>query len=212
MPTTQSEDPNERIDHPRWYNGHESGIECIELIRHLPSNLANAVKYVWRCGLKTTETPLRDLKSARWYTQDEEERIDLFELEGEPKPKTDVVWRALAHEVIRADFSCTLGRYLEALLRYDFEMMYATLDDAIADLERPDAVDQVGPRSFLGPELGIMLRPGTYFTEVPRAACCSTCSGVAVSRFAIDDSGVVHPSGVEYDHFMNCPKVQQVLR
>ncbi len=115
MATTQSEDPNEKVDHPRHYNQHPSGIECIELIEHLPTNLGNAVKYLWRCGLKMSETPLRDLQSARWYTERERQRIILFELDLEPVSKTDIVWRALARRVSAKD-SGVLGSYLTSLL------------------------------------------------------------------------------------------------
>lgn len=135
MTTTQSEDPNERVNHPRHYNQHPSNIETIELIRHLPCNFANAVKYIWRCGLKTTETPLRDLKSARWYTLDEEKRYDMFELWDEPKPKTEVAWRALAHQVIVSDPGGVLPEYLDALLRLNFGDMVEVIDRAIAELE-----------------------------------------------------------------------------
>ena len=136
MPTTQSEDPNERVHHPRHYNQHSSGVETIELIEHLPCNFSNAVKYIWRCGLKATETPLRDLQSARWYTEREERRDALYELENEPRPKTDVVWRALARQVIMADGAATpLADYLDALLRYNFQDMITAIDGAIAELE-----------------------------------------------------------------------------
>lgn len=155
MSTTQSEDLNERVNHPRHYNQHPSNIECIELVEHLPANLANATKYVWRCGLKTTETPLRDLKSARWYVKREEDRIELYELEDEPAPalcggwraykpktrvpasallKTDVVWRSLARKVIEKDEG-TLGEYLRALLAWDFDEMLYVIDGAIQELE-----------------------------------------------------------------------------
>lgn len=136
MPTVQSDDPNERVTHPRWYNQHPAGIECIELIRHLPCNFANAVKYLWRCGLKQTETPLRDLKSAKWYTLDEEKRYETFELWNEPKPKTEVVWRALAHQVIVSDSGTVLSEYLDALLRLSFGDMVEVIDYAIAELEK----------------------------------------------------------------------------
>ncbi len=135
MATTQSEDPNERVDHPRHYNQHPSGIETIELIEHLPTNLGNAVKYIWRCGLKATETPLRDLKSAKWYTEREARRIELYELDGEPKPKTEVVWRALAYRVIQSDSEGLLGEYLDHLLHDDLDEMLYVLDSAIQDLE-----------------------------------------------------------------------------
>ncbi len=105
------------------------------MIEHLPTNLGNAIKYVWRCGLKATETPLRDLKSARWYTEREEQRENLFELGGEPKPKTEVVWHALARRIIIIDGDSTLGCCLDALLHGDLDIMIDVLDHAIEELE-----------------------------------------------------------------------------
>ena len=134
MATTQSEDPNERVDHPRHYNQHPSQIECIELIEHLPCNLANAVKYIWRCGLKQSEKPLRDLQSARWYTERESQREDLYDLADEPLRKTDVVWRALARKVIAADHDSALADYLQELLAGHFTEMIAAIDHAIGEI------------------------------------------------------------------------------
>lgn len=134
MPTTQSKDPGERVDHPRHYNQHPSNVETIEVIEHLPGNLSNAVKHIWRCGLKQTETPLRDLQAAKWYTEREIRRIDLYELEGEPKPKTDVVWRSLARLVIAAEQEDSiLKSYLDSLLAGRFDEMLEELDFAIAE-------------------------------------------------------------------------------
>jgi len=131
MATTQSEDPNERVSHPRHYNQSKSGIECIELIEHLPCNIANAVKYVWRCGLKSTETPLRDLESARWYTEREAKRVEIYKLGGEPKPKTEHVWCEFAQKVIASDPGSLLSDYLHALLTDDFFDMLEVLRCAI---------------------------------------------------------------------------------
>lgn len=147
MTTTQSEDPNEKIDHPRHYNQHPSGIECIELIENLPCNIANAIKYVWRCGLKTSETPKRDLGSAKWYTMREIARIELYELEDEPKPKTEIVWRSMARKVIAADEKIFIGkedseetdtilaRYLRALLDGDLMDAIYVLEEELETLE-----------------------------------------------------------------------------
>lgn len=139
MSTTQSEDPTERVDHPRWYNQHASGIECIEIIEHSPGNLSAAVKYIWRCGLKQSETPLRDLQSARWYTERESQRVDLYELDDDPRLKTDVIWRALARKVIWADRDSTLADYLEELLNGSFTEMLAAIDHAISELDERKA-------------------------------------------------------------------------
>ena len=56
------------VNHPTHYTAHPSGIECIEITRHMGFNLGNAIKYVWRADLKNgTE----DLEKAVWYLQDE---------------------------------------------------------------------------------------------------------------------------------------------
>jgi hypothetical protein len=207
MATTQSEDPNERVCHPRHYNQSPSGIECIELIRHLPANFANAVKYVWRCGLKATETPLRDLKSAKWYTEDEEKRRDLFELWNEPGLKTDVVWRALAHQVIISDPGSTLADYLDALLRDSFDGMYMALDHAIEELTQAAVPSEV----LRGEDFGVELKPGQYFVELAGAAFCSLCSGKQVTRFKLGKNGATYDSRLAFNHSGNCPKVREGL-
>lgn len=55
------------VNHPRHYTAHPSGLECIEITRHLPFDIGNAVKYVWRADLKNgTE----DYEKALWYLDD----------------------------------------------------------------------------------------------------------------------------------------------
>jgi hypothetical protein len=136
MATTQSEDPNERVDHPRHYNQHPSGVECIELIEHLPTNLGNAVKYIWRCGLKATETPLRDLQSAYWYTNRELERIELYDLDVDDPPRTAILWRGIARKVIASDPNSTLGAYLSALVEYDTERPSSFAKQCLGDMRQ----------------------------------------------------------------------------
>lgn len=135
MTTIQSEDPNESVNHPRHYNQHPSDVETIELIENLSCNFSNAVKYIWRCGLKTSVTPLRDLEAARWYTERESRRVDLYELYDGPIPKTDVIWRAMARLVIEKDGDTVLGRYLTALLGGEFDEMLYVIDEAIGRVQ-----------------------------------------------------------------------------
>lgn len=59
---------NDPVNHPKHYTGHPSGIECIEVTRHMGFNLGNAVKYLWRNDLKNG---VEDLKKAIWYIEDE---------------------------------------------------------------------------------------------------------------------------------------------
>lgn len=53
------------IDHPPHYNAHPSGVECIEIAEHFSFNIGNAIKYIWRAGLKGDA--IEDLEKAVWY-------------------------------------------------------------------------------------------------------------------------------------------------
>lgn len=53
---------------PHYYKTHPSGVECIDITRHMDFCLGNAFKYLFRCGSKGS--PLEDLKKARWYLED----------------------------------------------------------------------------------------------------------------------------------------------
>lgn len=72
----------ERVNHPAYYNEHPSGVECIEIVRHHNFNVGNAIKYLWRQGLKTEEgmsdtvKQIEDLKKAIWYITDEIGRLE----------------------------------------------------------------------------------------------------------------------------------------
>lgn len=61
------------VNHPPHYTAHPSGIECIQVVEHMPFNIGNAVKYLWRCDAKHPD-PIEDLKKAAWYINREIER------------------------------------------------------------------------------------------------------------------------------------------
>lgn len=65
----------DKINHPTHYTSHPSGVECIEITRHHNFCIGNVIKYVWRAGLKGENTKLEDLKKARWYLNNEIERL-----------------------------------------------------------------------------------------------------------------------------------------
>lgn len=73
--------PDEQVDHPSHYNSHPAGIECIDVNEHFTANVAAAVKYLWRAGLKGEgkEDKLRDLRKAAWYVNREVQRVEKFE-------------------------------------------------------------------------------------------------------------------------------------
>lgn len=70
------------VNHPAHYNSDPSGVECIQVVRHRTFNVGNAMKYLWRAGLKVelggdpAEKQIQDLKKAAWYIQDEIERLE----------------------------------------------------------------------------------------------------------------------------------------
>ncbi len=72
---------HDAVNHPKHYMSHPSGIECIQVTRHMNFNLGNVVKYLWRTDHKNG---LEDLKKARWYLDDE---INKREKEIAPKAK-----------------------------------------------------------------------------------------------------------------------------
>ena len=62
------------IDHPDHYNKHPSGVECIDIVEHFNFNLGNAMKYIWRAGLKGNK--VEDLKKAEFCIKREIERLE----------------------------------------------------------------------------------------------------------------------------------------
>lgn len=57
------------VNKPKHYNSHPSGVQCIEIARHMNFNLGNAMKYIWRADEKGNT--IEDLEKARWYIDDE---------------------------------------------------------------------------------------------------------------------------------------------
>ena len=67
---------HDSVNHPKWYTQHPSGIECIEITRHYCFAIGNAIKYLWRAGLKVDagltdkQKEIEDLEKAIWYIKD----------------------------------------------------------------------------------------------------------------------------------------------
>lgn len=64
------------VNHPSHYTAHPSGVECITITEHFNFNIGNAIKYLWRCGLKESANSIEDLKKAQWYVNREIERLE----------------------------------------------------------------------------------------------------------------------------------------
>jgi len=74
--TTGNEIDIHGVNHPAHYNTDPSGVECIEITRHMSFNLGSAFKYIFRAGRKdlvgnALESELKDLRKAIWYFDDE---------------------------------------------------------------------------------------------------------------------------------------------
>lgn len=57
------------VEHPAHYTSHPSGVECIQIAEHFPFNVGNAIKYLWRAGLKGDS--VEDLRKCAWYVNRE---------------------------------------------------------------------------------------------------------------------------------------------
>ena len=72
---------NDNVNHPKHYTSDPSGIECIEVVKHRDFCIGNAIKYLWRAGLKeeegrtTSDKQIEDLQKAIWYINKEIELI-----------------------------------------------------------------------------------------------------------------------------------------
>lgn len=71
----------DNVNHPKHYTSDPSGIECIDITRHRNFNVGNAIKYLWRAGLKidadksSINKQIEDLERAVWYIVDEIHRL-----------------------------------------------------------------------------------------------------------------------------------------
>lgn len=76
-----SKNKNDQVNHPKHYTSDPSGIECIDITRHRNFNIGNAIKYLWRVGLKEDkdrkliDKQVEDLNKAVWYLVDEIHRL-----------------------------------------------------------------------------------------------------------------------------------------
>ena len=85
-----SNNKNDNVNHPKHYTSDPSGIECIDITRHRNFNIGNAIKYLWRAGLKFgmeitpkktaiikngKDNEIEDLNKAVWYLVDEIHRL-----------------------------------------------------------------------------------------------------------------------------------------
>lgn len=72
---------NDTVNHPEHYTSHPSGVECIQITECHNFCIGNAIKYLWRAGLKEDasksgdEKMIEDMEKAVWYINREINRI-----------------------------------------------------------------------------------------------------------------------------------------
>jgi hypothetical protein len=137
----------------RHYNVHPSGIEVIEVSRHLPGNLAQAWQYIVRAPYKDDQ--VKDLRKAAWFLRDHAEHFE--ELHPDPRPlRLQIHGHALdlphdvreaAMRVMRHERDDDISRVLMWIIRFGSKSDLfgaATLLDAVAHrLERESVVKEV---------------------------------------------------------------------
>lgn len=60
---------HDNVTSPKHYTSNKSGVECIDVIEHLPFNVGAAIKYLWR--LEDKGNPIQDMRKALWFTDRE---------------------------------------------------------------------------------------------------------------------------------------------
>lgn len=79
---------NDNVNHPEHYTSHPSGIECIQITEYHNFCIGNAIKYLWRAGLKEDagksgdEKMIEDMEKAVWYINREINRVKKIISEG----------------------------------------------------------------------------------------------------------------------------------
>jgi hypothetical protein len=74
---------SDNVNRPKHYISHPSGVECIDITEHYNFNIGNAIKYLWRAGIKMEEgkspvdKQIEDLQKAAWYINREIERLKI---------------------------------------------------------------------------------------------------------------------------------------
>lgn len=125
--------PVDMVNRPPHYTGHASGIEQIEVSRHMGFCLGSAWKYLFRRDGKGA--PLEDLAKAVWYLRDwaKLRRLDEVKIFTEETPHTEAFfWEDCA------------GEYRDAVKKAHRVVSYepnAKIAEALAFIARASFVD-----------------------------------------------------------------------
>ena len=73
--------PIDNVNHPKHYTSDPSGVECIDIVKYRDFCIGNAIKYLWRAGLKEDsalsqkDKTIEDLEKAIFYIKKEIELL-----------------------------------------------------------------------------------------------------------------------------------------
>ena len=95
------------IDHPKHYNLHPSGVECVDVAEQFNFNVGNAIKYLWRAGLKGPEDV--DVQKALWYLNREKTKPNRW-----PMGLTDKLTQTMT-KVVCAEPQSNIAILLDAI-------------------------------------------------------------------------------------------------
>lgn len=106
------------VNQPQHYTSHPSGVECIEIVDSLTFSLGNAIKYVFRAGLKASLA--EDVRKALWYLQREQTRLRATGAFGSPRPRRA---RLAARRLLEHGDDGPLGVVLRELFTGDADVV-----------------------------------------------------------------------------------------
>ncbi len=101
------------VNHPPHYTSDPSGVECIDIVRHRNYNIGNAIKYLWRAGIKNEDKHIEDLKKAIFYISDEIKRLE--EISGKDKES----YKSVRSSVYSSPIGDSTGRRSDPAWRFD---------------------------------------------------------------------------------------------
>lgn len=116
-------DVEDEVNHPKHYTGRKADVECIMFTELLPSLVANAFKYVWRCDDKGNKT--EDLEKARWYLN------RVFSIEGREYSPGHGVRHLMSRIIESSDFDDWHKSVLTEIVNGYYVNAYNDISDLI---------------------------------------------------------------------------------
>ena len=166
------------VDHPAHYKGYQVEVECIDIVRHLPFDLGNAVKYIWRAGKKGNNKMDEDLHKARWYLRD-------WQANFNERPAPDLstansVFKLIPTGSMQPDMRKIIGR----ILACDIVEATYMLDQYIMELSAAalgvNLVNDMSERNF-------MFTIGEVFRYNGQTFYCTTSGTGIVQYIRVDE-------------------------